>query len=450
VFFFVLIFTIAGLGIARKGANIHQEYLTSTLVEPTQQAKLDEISTLQAFALETALWSSTATPFPTQTLAHLETPTPYLVSSLEAKDDGSIYVPMESYVSKINIGENGEILDVSRIEVKLPFELYSPLPTQPSNTDYQAPSINGIYLNPSGDDYILTIRSFAEPMLVINSDSQFSPLTIYPDAGWAGNEGRFYEWDKAGRAFVFSMAMESLYYWAYYDSQPIMLAPPGSYPTGEDAIASISPNGQNVAYIIKSGFGVEPGIWIASTNGQERKVFVHGEGFSQVSWSPNGENLAFVDNYAFLNPNTTSRGVHVVNLNSKKITYLHLGDGRLITSVKWSPNNQSILVASGASPDYEKCGVKSIAVDEFSCLLGLSSIDLIRLEDGTVTYLTSGFAPIWSPSGHFILYQKVDSLLKTHTLIKMSVEKPEDSKEIIKLSPSGQIQKLVIQWVSSK
>ena len=100
---------------------------------------------------------------------------------------------------------------------------------------------------------------------------------------------------------------------------------------GEGHSATVSPNGDLVAYILKRQ------IWLANLDGGEKpQQLIHTRGeSSSLRWSPDGRYLAFVSN----------RGDHsligVYAMASKKLNYM-LASTNYDSAPAWSPDSQRI------------------------------------------------------------------------------------------------------------
>jgi Tol biopolymer transport system component len=161
-------------------------------------------------------------------------------------------------------------------------------------------------------------------------------------------------------------------------------APAGG--SGVQALWSPSVNraGTEIAYVTGPAdmigrFGGEGDIAVSDVTGRHRRVLAHGGDGSDPTWSPDGKEIAFVQDGTIFLMRPDGGGVHAVASPSG------------VNTVTWSPSGACIAAAIGQSP---------------------SRIAIIDVRANSYKWLRSSNAgqyyPAWSPSGNSLVYAQTD------------------------------------------
>jgi TolB protein len=164
--------------------------------------------------------------------------------------------------------------------------------------------------------------------------------------------------------------------------------------------AAVSPDGKRIAFIAwdpreKSDLPPEEvgnlysgEIWIANANGKSlRKVTRNAHAYYQITWSPDGRNLAFVSQRLKVDGLTNVKDLLLLTLGSGEIRRLARNNGGIEQlEYSWSPDGREIAFTSVQGPPAQ---IKIVGVDsgEPRALGGPAML---------------GYTPSWSPDGTMI------------------------------------------------
>lgn len=229
-----------------------------------------------------------------------------------------------------------------------------------------------------------------------DSPSVYSSAALYPQ--WSSDGEWLYYWsaDTFTRRF-YKMRPDG--------TQKVILA------TGI-SIAAAAPNDRDLA-IVTAASSSRVGLYLLSDDGRQVRLLATGEPFFRdLSWSPNGHYLAFV------NETETASFLVLVNLitgDSRALTrdYVHINP-----APTWSPNSQYIV---------------------FSATQDRTNYELYRvaIADGREKQLTDtrlmAYSPRWSPNGEWISFiaEKRDSSVMTGVDSDLVLIRPDGSERRI-------------------
>lgn len=210
--------------------------------------------------------------------------------------------------------------------------------------------------------------------------------------------GSFFGWHPDGRRFLFWIDGVGLMLVDSESLEVVML----DYPNGPVQGAAISPDGLTVAYIPENP-PVSSAVWFVSTAGSDARLQFDAGGspyLYSTAWSPDNSHLLYWGNCP--EPSATVQTPMHSSLCLFD-TKTHSTQGLKLPYVGfapvWSPDGHYI-AATGATPGEQECSGKGFSESEAEkCLYQGRSIYVIDVGTGAATALTPGIAPIWSPDG---------------------------------------------------
>jgi Tol biopolymer transport system component len=157
--------------------------------------------------------------------------------------------------------------------------------------------------------------------------------------------------------------------------------------SGVQAIWSPSVNkaGSAIAYVtgpadLLGRLGGEGNIAVSSLDGQHRRMLTSHGGATDPVWSPDGSEIAFVEDGVILVMNSDGRQVHSV------------GGPDDVNTIAWSPSGACIAAAAGQTPS--RIAIIDVRTKEYSWL---------------DTPVADQYYPAWSPFGNSLVYSQGES-----------------------------------------
>ena len=179
-----------------------------------------------------------------------------------------------------------------------------------------------------------------------------------------------------------------------------------------------SPDGSKLAF----QFSVSPSSDISIINADGTgltKVVNNAAGFRKnMSWSPNGKQIAYIGTSDLVDPNTAG-AINIVNIDGSG-SYRLPGSPGFLDSVDWSPDGSKFVYSNGAV-------ISVINVDG----TGIAQLTTVQMTDDGATHDTE---PHWSPDGTRIIFTR--STINSHAIYTMNA----DGSNIARLFNFGGLQ----------
>ncbi|HKB21117.1 MAG TPA: hypothetical protein VKC65_08915 [Gaiellaceae bacterium] len=148
-------------------------------------------------------------------------------------------------------------------------------------------------------------------------------------------------------------------------------------PPGSNAVPSLAPDGKKVAFLHSARNDGKYDIWVSSTTVPNAEQDTNTRNVSDVVWSPNGDWLAYVQNWS---PDKLEGQISLVRPNGDDAHLIIDGD-----APDWSPDAKKLVYAHNGS-------IWTVDAD------GSDAHLLIR----------NGHAPAWSRDGDLIAFMRTD------------------------------------------
>ncbi|MDH3307395.1 MAG: hypothetical protein OEO77_07775 [Acidimicrobiia bacterium] len=174
--------------------------------------------------------------------------------------------------------------------------------------------------------------------------------------------------------------------------------------SGEATAPTWSPDGNQIAFVVKDAAWPDGSIWTADPNGANAAAFYDGNGdctstFHPV-WSPDGQRLSFTCYHDDRQPGSSS--VAILDVTTMTSTE--------IATFEWP---EFIDIPANWSPDGEMLAFSVITWDPTDTFVAGSVVAAVPSAGGTVERLTApdlfGAHPDWSPDGSLLVFNTYDT-----------------------------------------
>lgn len=195
---------------------------------------------------------------------------------------------------------------------------------------------------------------------------------------WSGN---FYGWHPDNQHFLFSIEFEGLWLINAENYEITVLA----YPQGHIQGASISPNGQTVAFVARNSSGSEKSLWMIGSVGDNLRSLYDASYLQINPWKPDSTQLLYRGG--------CGGALCLYDAQTNETESVSLPFALSYSPVLWSPDGQKILM-TGFAEGITPCDNTQQANDPVSCQYIGQIIYIFDLATGNATPLTEGIAPI--------------------------------------------------------
>ncbi len=241
------------------------------------------------------------------------------------------------------------------------------------------PSPNGDFLAVQGDWGTFSIINISKGLIEKTSISSL------------GSSGIFFNWFPDNRHILFGDELGPLVLSDPFTGEQTLLAIPE---LGKVSSGAASPDGQFVVYSYDTNKVHPRGIWIVNSSGQDAHLLVKDVDPTNISWSPNGKQIAFF-----------YRGWQVVNADGSNLR--EIAPGIILPQCfrqppLWSPDSRSLAVVTTQSGEAFCNGWKNSLFKD-------TNIFLIDVDSGKAHPLLSdgsfgNIDPSWSPDGKKVVF----------------------------------------------
>lgn len=276
--------------------------------------------------------------------------------------------------------------------------------------------VSGMFPSPDGKYVAVEYDFVSRPhvrILDLSSRAEPKLRDLVPE-GW----GFFLDWHPDGKSVLIAtidqdISDPGLWLVNVEDGSHARIETPGLKGTHGVLSADFSPDGETIAYSISNGLGFGSEVWSVSKSGEnQRKLLVEeSTTISEVDWSPDGSQIAFVklldSPIAF-----AEAGIWLMSKEGINTRPLALMDGGQGQKPVWSSDGQRLFFVGRDNPDdldanYDDklttTSIRSIGLEDKEARIlvpsdGARHLDLTIDEDGTLLFVSNrgGALEVWS------------------------------------------------------
>lgn len=216
--------------------------------------------------------------------------------------------------------------------------------------------------------------------------------------------GRFFGWHPDGRRFLFWIDTVGLW---LIDAETFEMTTL-TWTSGPVQGGAISPDGLTIAYIDENP-PLRRALWFVSAGGSDAGPQLDAGAAWYMypsAWAPDNIRLVYSGECgappAKKGEPSPNGGLCLFNRATQERRDLLLP--WLGYALAWSPDGRYI-AATGLTPDAQECNLYDTSMaEQEKCWYMKGSIYVADTQTGTVTRLTAGIVPVWSPDGSMLVF----------------------------------------------